>query len=150
MIGDNIAMRKAGRRGVILLAIALSPVVQSQYAIADTNPQITPSPESYKAQFEQFKVDKEKYFSDMKSRNEQIRNINQTFKTNCDKANSDFKSAMSAAKGPDQKNAAAVARKNAISVAITNRDSAIAALGAPPVPPTEPAKPMKSGKNKGR
>ena len=128
-----------------LIAIStMSPMV----AMAEPTP--APSTDPARTPLEQFRIDREKFNAAIRERSLSIRNININFKNSCDKASLDFKSAMSIAKTPDQKNFAAQARKNAISAAIVARDSAIALLGPEPLPPVEPMKPLKAPKNKSR
>lgn len=143
-------MRKQWGRKVAALATITTLALSSPFsAYADSTP--SPAPESPRTTFEQYRVDRENYLIAVKQRSAMIRNINIAFKNACDKATSEFKSAMLVARTPDQKNAAVTARKNAISAAIIARDTSIAALGAEPVAPIEPLKPMKiSGKNKSR
>lgn len=150
MLGHTMAMRKQWGRKVAALATITTLALSSPFsAYADSTP--SPAPESPRTTFEQYRVDRENYLIAVKQRSAMIRNINIAFKNACDKATSEFKSAMSVARTPDQKNAAVTARKNAISAAIIARDKSIAALGAEPVAPIEPLKPMKiSGKNKSR
>jgi hypothetical protein len=148
MLSHNEAMRKEWSTRASIVAIvtslfALSPIS----AYADS----TPTPDASRSAFEQYRIDRENYLAAVKQRSAAIRNINIAFKSACDKAAYDFKSAMAVARTPDQKNAAVTARKNAISAAIVIRDDSIAALGAEPVPPVEPMKPFKvSSKNKSR
>jgi hypothetical protein len=148
MLGHTKAMRK-GRRSAAIAAIIATSLLVPVASFAEPTP--TPSPESTRSPFEQFKIDREAYLEAMKVRSQQIRVINNIFKESCDKAAKDYKSAMSVARTPDQKNYAATLRKNAVSAAIVARDAAINALGAEPIPPIEPAKPLKiSSKKKQR
>lgn len=150
LLSHTKAMRKQWARKVAALATITTLALSSPFsAYADSTP--SPAPESPRTTFEQYRVDRENYLIAVKQRSAMIRNINIAFKNACDKATSEFKSAMLVARTPDQKNAAVTARKNAISAAIIARDTSIAALGAEPVAPIEPLKPMKiSGKNKSR
>jgi hypothetical protein len=139
--------KPSGRAAIVATLIALS-LSTPLAAMAEPTP--APSSDSVRNPMEQFRIDRENFNSAMKARNYAIRNINNDFKVACDKAASDYRSAMSSARTPDQKNSAAQTRKIAISNAIIARDAAIAALGAEPVPPVEPAKPLKAPKNKSR
>ncbi len=144
---------KSSRYAQVFLAVSItfSPVVISQSAIADSNNQTTPAPDAFKAAMDQYRADRDIYMNAMRQRSQQIRSINILFKNSCDTALNDFKSAMSQARTPDQKNAAIASRKNAISAAIIARDAAINALGTEPTPPAEPIKPAQApGKNKSR
>jgi hypothetical protein len=147
-------MRATGARksAQLLCAItfALSPISFSS-AQAESNTQISPAPDNYKQAMDQYRVNRDLYISAMRVRNEQIRAINLQFKSACENALTDFKTAMSQARTPDQKNLAIAARKSAVSAAIVARDLAITALGAEPTPPLEPTKPQKAkGKKKSR
>lgn len=139
--------KSAGRVAIVATLIAISAATPFS-AMADPTP--VPTSDTARNPMEQFRIDRENYNNAMKMRNLVIKNINIAFKSACDKATIDFKSAMSTAKTPDQKNLAAQTRKSAISSAIVARDSAIAALGAEPIAPIEPAKPLKASQNKSR
>lgn len=136
-----------GRAALVATLIAIS---SSSPFLAMAEPTPTPTSDSARNPMEQFRIDRENYINAMKLRSLSIMNINIAFKSACDKATLDFKVAMSVARTPDQKNAAAQARKSAISAAVINRDSAIADLGAEPLPPIEPAKQFKGPKGKSR
>lgn len=148
MLGHTNAMRQ-GPRAVAIAALVATSFLAPTASFADPTP--SPSPESTRSPFEQFKIDREAYLEAIKIRSQQMRVINNIFKESCDKAARDFKVAMSTAKSLDQKNLAATLRKNAVSAAIASRDISINALGAEPTPPIEPAKPLKvSSKKKKR
>jgi hypothetical protein len=151
MICHTGAMRKSRRAtGIALCAIAFSPIAFAPNAIADSTPQVSPTPIPNRTAQEQYRIDRDNYLTEMRVRNLKIRNINNDFKVACDTAALTFKNAMASARTPDQKNAAIAARKNAISAAIAARDTAIAGLGEEPTPPVEPIKPIKAGKGKAR
>lgn len=141
-------MKRSKVSAVVLVAICFTPLICAPAALADSNPQASPSADPNRNPMEQFRIDRDKYFELIRVRNQLIRNINYDFKVACDNATLAFKNAMAAARTPDQKNLAIANRKSAISAAIATRDSAINALGPEPVPPVEPAKPMKVGKGK--
>jgi ribosomal protein L5 len=136
-----------GRVTIVATLIVMSTATPFA-AIAEPTP--TPTSDPARNPIEQFRIDRENYANAMKIRNINIKNINITFKSACDNAALDYKSAMSIARTPDQKNLAAQARKSAISAAIIARDSAITALGPEPLPPLEPAKQFKAPKGKTR
>lgn len=136
-----------GRAAIVAALIAIS---SSSQLIAMAEPTPAPTSDPARNPMEQFRIDRENYTNAMKMRTLIIKNINIAFKSACDKASLDYKSAMSTARTPDQKNLAASARKSAISTAIIARDSAISALGPEPLPPIEPAKPLKAPKGKSR
>jgi hypothetical protein len=139
--------KSVGRAITLATLIAISASTQSA-AMAEPTP--APTTDPARNPMDQFRIDRENYINAMQMRNLNIKNINIAFKSACDKATLDFKSAMSLAKTPDQKNLAATARKSAISTAVIARDNAITALGAEPIPPLEPAKPFKAPKNRSR
>lgn len=136
-----------GRAITVATLIAISASTPFA-AMAEPTP--APTIDPARNPMEQFRIDRENYINAMQMRNFNIKNINIAFKSACDKATLDFKSAMSIARTPDQKNLAASARKSAISTAVIARDNAITALGAEPTPPVEPGKPFKAAKNKSR
>ena len=139
--------KSVARAAIIATLIAVS---SSSPILAMAEPTPAPTSDPTRNPMEQFRIDRENYANAMKMRALNIRNINIAFKSACDKAALDYKSAMSTARTPDQKNLAASARKSAISTAIIARDSAITALGPEPLPPIEPAKPLKAPKGKAR
>lgn len=130
------------------LSIVLSLGAIHSSALADSTPSPSPSPSpsatSTRTPLEQYKVDRENYLLALKARDNAIRAINQTFKNAIDKSTADYRLAMQLAKSPDQKFQANSARKNAISMAISARDAAIALLGTGPTPPAEPIRMAKS------
>ena len=130
------------------LSIVLSLGAINSSALADSTPSPSPSPSpsatSTRTPLEQYKVDRENYLLALKARDNAIRAINQTFKNAIDKSTADYRLAMQLAKSPDQKFQANSARKNAISMAISARDTAIALLGTGPTPPAEPIRMAKS------
>lgn len=140
---------KAGK-GLLVLAIFGSQFSSTSLATAEPNTQSSPAPDSFKAQMEQYRLNREIYISVLKQRGAQIKIINSAFKNACDTAAADFKIAMSSAKTPDAKNSAISTRKSAIAAAIAARDASIALLGAEPIAPIEPVKPTKNSKNKNR
>ena len=150
MLRHTIDMKKSAlAKGLTPLALIFVSLSTTPSAVADQTP--APTIETYKAAVEQYKLDKEIYMAAMRARSQQIKAINLAFKNACDKAAQDFKSAMSVARTPDQKNVANATRKNAISTAILARDVAITNLGQLPEPPLEPQKPAKvSAKNRSR
>jgi hypothetical protein len=79
-----------------------------------------------------------------------MQNINNVFKAAVDKANSDARTAMSAATTPLQKTTISSNRRAAIDAAINARDISIAGLGPMPTPPVEPVRPEKQQSNNGK
>lgn len=150
MLRHTIGMKKSAiAKGLTPIALIFNLLSATSPAVADQTP--APTVETYKSAIEQYKLDKEIYMAAMRARSQQIKAINLAFKNACDKAAQDFKSAMSVARTPDQKNFANATRKNAISAAILARDLAITNLGELPEPPVEPQKPAKvSSKNRSR
>lgn len=127
-----------------LVAIHSSALADSTPSPSPSSPSPSPSATSARTPLEQYKVDRENYLLALKARDNAIRAINQTFKNAIDKSTADYRLAMQLAKSPDQKFQANSARKNAISMAISARDTAIALLGTGPTPPAEPIRMAKS------
>ena len=95
MLGHTKTMRKViPATSLLLLSLAISPIVVAPSAIADSNPQATPSSDPFKGLMDQYRADREAFMNQMKQRSMQIRAINVTFKNACDTAAADFKSAM--------------------------------------------------------
>jgi hypothetical protein len=134
------------RKGKELAGITLltCSIVSSGFSTAQADPTPSPSPsasaDTYKSAQEQFKRERDDYMQVLRERDLKMRVINMNFKTAVDKATSDARFAMLNAVTPEQKNAIAAARRNAIAQAITLRDSAILALGPIPTPPAKPEK----------
>ena len=134
------------RKGKELAGITLltCSIVGSGFSAAQADPTPSPSPsasaDTYKSAQEQFKRERDAYMQVLRERDLKMRVINMNFKTAVDKATSDARFAMLNAVTPEQKNAIAAARRNAIAQAITLRDSAILALGPIPTPPAKPEK----------
>lgn len=134
-------MKKTTTR--IALALAFSLATPIAYADSTPSPSLSP--------IEQYRADRDAYVAALKSRMQQINQINSAFKRACDKAKKDFKIAIRSAKSPDQKNAVVAARDAVISAAIIARDDAITSLGPEPTAPIEPNLANKiKGKNKSR
>ena len=152
MLGDTYAMNERWiARTASVAALALCAIISPNIAQAEPTPRAIPAPDSTRSPAEQYKFDRDQYLLAVKIRSQQIKEINNTFKSACDKATQDYKFAMSSARTPDQKNLASSNRKYAISAAIVARDAAIVALGPEPIAPMEPIKSMKaSSKNKSR
>ncbi len=111
-------------------------------AQADIEP--TPSPsttaEVYKALQEQYKRERDLYLQAIRDRDNKMRMINLIFKNAVDKATTDARIAMASATTPEQKNSISATRRNAITQAITLRDSMISGIGPMPTPPAKPDK----------
>ena len=87
----------------------------------------------------------------MQLRDQQMREINQSFYLAINKANQDARSAMQIASKPEQKISVITVKKGAVAAAIYARESAIIALGQPPIPPIDPMRVQKnSAKQKER
>lgn len=130
-------MKKVAVAGAFIAALALATPPS---AIAEPTPTPSPSSTVIRTPIEQYKYDREIYLNEVKARDLAIRQINAAFKVAIEKSTQDYKAAISTARTPDQKVLANSSRKSAITAAISQRDSAIAALGEEPTPPIEPAK----------
>lgn len=109
-------------------------------AIADTTP--TPNPSiSPLTPFEQYRIDREKYFAAMKE-------ITTAFKVACDAANANYASAIAQSKNKDQRRAARLARESAITAATIEFERAKSELGPIPVEPQRMAKAPSKSKEK--
>ena len=119
----------------------------SQSAVAD---QRTPPPLP-SGVLEQFQRDMDAFNQAMQLRDQQMREINQSFYLAINKANQDARSAMQIASKPEQKISVITVKKGAVAAAIYARESAIIALGQPPIPPIDPMRVQKnSAKQKER
>lgn len=142
-------VRISAAMAVFAFSLLASPAPLS--ADVHAAPSISPAPEPFKGTFEQFKIAREAYIAEMKLRNEKIKQINISFKSAVEKANSDYRAALSSARTLDQRSQISSQRKTAITAAIVARDLAIFELGEEPMPPQEPLKSKKAPvKGKGR
>lgn len=142
-------VRISAAMAVVAFSLLASPAPLS--ADVHAAPSISPAPEPFKGTFEQFKIAREAYITEMKLRNEKIKQINISFKSAVEKANSDYRAALSSARTLDQRSQISSQRKTAITAAIVARDLAIFELGEEPMPPQEPLKSKKAPvKGKGR
>ena len=138
-------MRRCISAVVIFTLCSLSSFSQS--AVAD---QRTPPPLP-SGVLEQFQRDMDAFNQAMQLRDQQMREINQTFYLAINKANQDARSAMQIASKPEQKISVITVKKGAVAAAIYARESAIIALGQPPIPPIDPMRVQKnSAKQKER
>lgn len=119
----------------------------SQSAVADER---TPPPLPLGV-FEQFQRDMDAFRVAVQLRDQQMREINQTFYIAINQANQDARSAMQIASKPEQKISVIAIKKGAVAAAINARESAVIALGQPPRPPVDPMRAQKnSAKQKER
>lgn len=109
-----------------------------QQAFADPTPTPSPSVQS------QLQRERDLYQSLLRERMIKIQNINFAFDSAIRKAKSDARIASLRATTPEQKTQVVTNLYAAINVAVSERDSAIAALGPMPTPPAEPQRMGKS------
>ena len=134
-------MKRGISAAVIFAICSLSSFSQSAVAEQRTPP---PLPSGI---LEQFKKDMDAFSAAMVLRDQQMREINQSFYLAINKANQDARSAMQIASKPEQKISVITVKKSAVSAAIYTRESAIIALGQPPMPPVDPMR-MQKGSSK--
>jgi hypothetical protein len=145
-------MRKRGVEiSAVVVALSIFAAPSPLYAQQLAAPTISPAPEPFKGTFEQFRVAREAYLEAVKLRNESIKAINLAFKSAVERANLEYRAALSTAKTLDQRSQISSQRKAAITAAIVARDAAIAELGDEPIQPQEPMRAKKApNKGKGR
>jgi hypothetical protein len=134
-------MKRGVSAAVIFAICSLSSFSQSAVADQKTPP---PLPSGI---LEQFKKDMDAFSAAMALRDQQMREINQSFYLAINKANQDARSAMQIANKPEQKISVITVKKGAVAAAIYARESAIIALGQPPMPPVDPMR-MQKGSSK--
>ena len=134
-------MKRGVSAAVIFAICSLSFLSQSAVADQKTPP---PLPSGI---LEQFKKDMDAFSAAMALRDQQMREINQSFYLAINKANQDARSAMQIANKPEQKISVITVKKGAVAAAIYARESAIIALGQPPMPPVDPMR-MQKGSSK--
>jgi hypothetical protein len=134
-------MKRGVSAAVIFAICSLSSFSQSAVADQKTPP---PLPSGI---LEQFKKDMDAFSAAMVLRDQQMREINQSFYLAINKANQDARSAMQIANKPEQKISVITVKKGAVAAAIYARESAIIALGQPPMPPVDPMR-MQKGSSK--
>ena len=130
-------MKRGVSAAVIFAICSLSSFSQSAVADQKTPP---PLPSGI---LEQFKKDMDAFSAAMALRDQQVREINQSFYLAINKANQDARSAMQIAIKPEQKISVITVKKGAVAAAIYARESAIIALGQPPMPPVDPMRMQK-------
>ena len=130
-------MKRGVSAAVIFAICSLSSFSQSAVADQKTPP---PLPSGI---LEQFKKDMDAFSAAMVLRDQQMREINQSFYLAINKANQDARSAMQIASKPEQKISVITVKKGAVAAAIYARESAIIALGQPPMPPVDPMRMQK-------
>ena len=134
-------MKRGVSAAVIFALCSLASFTQS--AVAD---QRTPPPLP-SGVLEQYQRAMDAFNAAMTLRDQQIREINQSFYLAINKANQDARSAMQIASKPEQKISVITIKKGAVAAAIYARESAIIALGQPPMPPVDPMR-MQKGSSK--
>ena len=130
-------MKRGVSTAVIFAICALSSFSQSAVADQKTPP---PLPSGI---LDQFKKEMDAFSAAMALRDQQMREINQSFYLAINKANQDARSAMQIASKPEQKISVITVKKGAVAAAIYARESAIIALGQPPMPPVDPMRMQK-------
>ena len=137
------------RRG-ISAAVIFTLCSLSSFSLSAVADQRTPPPLP-SGVLEQFQRDMDVFNQAMQLRDQQMREINQSFYLAINKANQDARSAMQIASKPEQKISVITVKKGAVAAAIYARESAIIALGQPPIPPIDPMRVQKnSAKQKER
>ena len=137
------------RRGISAVVI-FTLCSLSSFSLSAVADQRTPPPLP-SGVLEQFQRDMDVFNQAMQLRDQQMREINQSFYLAINKANQDARSAMQIASKPEQKISVITVKKGAVAAAIYARESAIIALGQPPIPPIDPMRVQKnSAKQKER
>ena len=137
------------RRGIAAVVI-FTLCSLSSFSLSAVADQRTPPPLP-SGVLEQFQRDMDVFNQAMQLRDQQMREINQSFYLAINKANQDARSAMQIASKPEQKISVITVKKGAVAAAIYARESAIIALGQPPIPPIDPMRVQKnSAKQKER
>ena len=135
-------MKRKSARLLQIGALAISAsLLTSLSAHADTPPSPGLTMDEYRVALEQFKEDRQTFNQQIRLRDQQINQINQTLNATVNKIKKDAKRTMALAKSPEEKSAILTSQQNAIAAAIVDHDAAIANLGNPPTPPVEPMRP---------
>jgi hypothetical protein len=135
----------------VMVALSLFAAPSPLFAQPLAAPSSSPAPEPFKGTFEQFRMAREAYLEAIKLRNESIKAINLAFKSAVERANLEYRAALSTARTLDQRSQISSQRKAAITAAIVARDAAITELGDEPIQPQEPLRAKKApNKGKGR
>lgn len=130
---------KITRLGVGLSLVLTASLLSSHVASADTRPS-SPGALSSKAESEKYKEDFLIYRQALKQYEDERRAINIAFKIAIERALSDSKEPESSTLSQVQKRQNSALKRNAVAMAISIRDAAIASLGEIPTPPVEPMK----------
>lgn len=123
----------------LLFTLIFAPIL-SMPAHADQNP----APTATLSPQEQYRFDFEIYLNKLKTREIEMRILNQNFKIAIEKARREYLSALRNAKGPTDKSLLSAKFDEVKSSAAAQLEEAREELGPIPLPPQEPSKGLKS------
>jgi hypothetical protein len=135
------------RQGVTISLILTASLFYSHVAVADTKLGVTDN-SILKSEFDKYKEELLAYRQNLKAYEEQRKAINAAFKSAIERALSDSKELENSILTQVQKRQQFAFKKGSIAMAISIRDSAMAALGEVPTPPIEPIKPVSNSKSR--
>lgn len=125
-------------------ALLATSVVFTSLVITPVHADQSPSPTTSLSPQEQYRIELEIYFDKLKSREVEMRILNQNFKIAIEKARREYLIALRSAKGPTNKSLLSAKFDEVKSSAAALLEKAREDLGPLPVPPQEPAKGFKS------
>lgn len=136
------------RRAHFPAALLATSVLFSSLSITTATAEQTPAPSSTLSAQEQYKADFEIYLNKVKSREIEMRILNQSFKFAIEKARREYLTALRSAKGPTDKSLLSAKFDEVKSSAAAQLEQGREELGPIPVPPQEPIKGFKSKMNR--
>jgi hypothetical protein len=143
-----MATHPTRKRANFPVALLATSVVFSSLLIAPAHADQNPTPTTTLSPQEQYKFDFENYLNKLKTRELEMRILNQNFKIAIEKARREYLLALRSAKGPTDKSLLSAKFDEVKSSAAAELEQAREELGPIPMPPQEPTKGFKSKMNR--
>jgi len=143
-----MATHPTRKRANFPVALLATSVVFSSLLIAPAHADQNPTPTTTLSPQEQSKFDFENYLNKLKTRELEMRILNQNFKIAIEKARREYLLALRSAKGPTDKSLLSAKFDEVKSSAAAELEQAREELGPIPMPPQEPTKGFKSKMNR--
>jgi hypothetical protein len=143
-----MATHPTRKRANFPVALLATSVVFSSLLITPAHADQNPTPTTTLSPQEQYKFDFENYLNKLKTRELEMRILNQNFKIAIEKARREYLLALRSAKGPTDKSLLSAKFDEVKSSAAAELEQAREELGPIPMPPQEPTKGFKSKMNR--
>jgi len=138
-----MATQRMRKRASFPVALLATTVVFSSFMIAPARADQSPAPTMTLSPQDQYKFEFEIYLNKLKTREIEMRILNQNFKIAIEKARREYLTALRSAKGPTDKSLLSAKFDEVKSSAAAELEQAREELGPIPMPPQEPAKGFK-------